>query len=526
MIEDKPFSQIESMFINLSLLLLCFFYFYNLGIYPLFQEEPRRGIIALEMLINDNLWVPTQTGDLYFRKPPLFNWLIIIAYKIFGDHSEFAVRFFSVLSQLGVGLITYLFSRKYIGHQIALLGAFGYLISGDVLLAASMLGEIDLFYTFITAASLFLIYDLGDKKRYFLLFQVLYILTAIGLLTKGLSSLPYTAISLLVYFIVKRQFLMLLNWSHFAGILTFVVISAGYFYMYSMYEDPQLWWDTLLSESSDKAAGGGIKKFINHLWKYPLLAFSNLLPPGLFLLLLFRKEAFKTLKVNPFIWYAFLVFIFNFIVYWVSVEGRTRYIYPIFPFIILAGSYLAIKSSWKFATKFFNVIVWLGLAIFTLGISGVFFIDQFNVVDNLLLLVVILLSTGGVFWYLSIKNLVRPVLILYGLMVMAKLTFSSIITQTRQKDTGAAEDKDLAYEMAEITGDEPIYRYNNVRISFTIVYYLEAEKWQILNNREDMIEGYYIAYDDDLDAFGEHTKIRKFYYQNRIPIYLIRNMID
>ena len=523
MIESRPLNKQETWFLYLSLVFLVIAYFINLGIYPLFQEEPRRAIIALEMILNDNYWVPTQTGELYFRKPPIYNWLIIASFKLFGNYSEFAVRFFSVFSQILVGLITYLFTRKYLNHQIAILAGMGFLVSGDILLSASMLGEIDLFYTLITALSIFLIYDLAESKRYNLMFQLVYILTAIGLLTKGLSSLPFTAISLLVYFIMKRQFLVLLSLRHFAGIATFVILSGSYFYMYSTFQDPTAWWSTLINESANKATGGGFIKFITHFWEFPLQSFANLLPAGLFLFLFFKKGALAKARSNPFVWYVTLVFIFNFLIYWFSIEGRARYIYPIFPFIIIAGVYLAYQMEapkWQLLLK---VICYLSMIILTIAAPLALFEDSLSVIDNLGIVMAIIILIAIVFWYLLLKSRVMPILILYGLMAVAKFGFSNTVTVMRQKETGAAEDKALAYDMAEITGEEPIHRYKDIRISYTIVYYLELEKWDILRNTTKQQEGYYLVYESDLKDFDAYEKLRKFYYQNKISMFLIYN---
>ena len=232
MIGEQRFSDLEKRLIGFGTVTLIFAYFYNLGIYPLFQEEPRRGIIALEMILQDNYWVPTQQGDLYFRKPPVYNWLLIFSYKLFGEYSELATRFFSVLSHLVMAGLSYWFVKRQLGAFIAIFTSLGFLLVGDILLSASTLGEIDLFYTLITASSIFLIFHLGQQKKYLALFLAVYALTAVGFLTKGLSALPFTAISLLVYFILEKNFRQLLRWQHFAGIGLFAVLVGGYFYMY------------------------------------------------------------------------------------------------------------------------------------------------------------------------------------------------------------------------------------------------------------------------------------------------------
>jgi len=521
MIGQPSFNGLEKKLLGFGLLALVFAYFYNLGIYPLFQEEPRRGIIALEMMMQDNFWVPTQTGDLYYRKPPVYNWLLIVGYKIFGTN-ELGTRFFSVLSHLILGGLCYVFVKKPLGSFVAAMTALSFLLVGDILVSASTLGEIDLFYSLVTTSSIFLIYRYGEKKEYLKLFLVVYALTAIGFLTKGLSALPFTAISLLVYFILNRNFKQLLRWQHFAGIGLFVLMAGGYFYAYSLYEDPTGWMNTLFSESADKATGGGFWAFAKHVLEFPIKTWQNILPAGLFIVLLFQKGMMKKLRANPFVWYCTLIFFFNYLVYLFSIEGKSRYIYPIMPFVLVTLVYMATLNQKQVWNKFMKVLAWVCLALLTLGTPVVFFLEDLQVVDNLAInIALILLSVAGL-WVGLVKKQVRPVLIIYFMMILLKFGFSAIVPVTRQKATGAAEDKALAAEMVQITGDQPIYRYKDLRMSLTIVFYVERDKHAILASKDRVEPGYYICYEEDFKDFPGAEILHEFTYFGSIPMYFIK----
>ena len=52
---------------GLTFLLLAIALFTNLGLSPLRLEEPRRALVALEMLLNDNLIVPTVRNEFYIE---------------------------------------------------------------------------------------------------------------------------------------------------------------------------------------------------------------------------------------------------------------------------------------------------------------------------------------------------------------------------------------------------------------------------------------------------------------------------
>lgn len=502
-------------------MLLIFSFFYQLGIYPLFLEEPRRGLIALEMIFQDNLWVPTQKGDLYFRKPPVYNWLLIASYKLFGGYSEFATRFFSVFSHLLLSLVTFLFTRKYLGHLTAVLVAMSLLVAADILVYFSTLGEIDLFYALLTAIPIFATYHYGEKGKHWKLFMVVYFFTALGFLTKGLTSLPYTAITLLVYFIHKKQFKHLLRIPHFAGVGLFVLMVGGYFYVYSQYQDVSEWWTTLFSESADKATNGGLAEWFSHLVSFPLDTVKNILPAGLLIPLLFRKGLIKKLKENQLVWYCALVVVFNFLIYWFSTEARSRYIYPLFPFMIIPLVYLALQNSVKLWSKVLKVTSLVLIGLFILVPIAGYFSGELAIVPNVNLIwaVILVLSLG--LGHLYLKQKARPYLLIIGVMVVLKFGFSGIVPVTRALDTGAAEDRTLGYEIAELTKGQPLHRYGDVRMSLTIVFYIEAAREAVLYQADDMTTGFYFCYTQDLPELGGYEVIKEFSYWEE-PIFLIK----
>ena len=92
---------------NLILLLLIFISFLvNLGVFPLYHEEPRRALITLEMIFSGNYMVPTYLGEYYYKKPPVFNWILSLSYSVFDNYSEFATRLITPVSNFLMGIDT------------------------------------------------------------------------------------------------------------------------------------------------------------------------------------------------------------------------------------------------------------------------------------------------------------------------------------------------------------------------------------------------------------------------------------
>jgi 4-amino-4-deoxy-L-arabinose transferase-like glycosyltransferase len=85
-------------------------------------DEGRYAEIGREMLQRGDWVVPTLQGEPYLDKPPLFYWLIVLSYRVFGVH-DWAARVAPALAVHGTILVTYLFGRRLLGERAAFRGA-------------------------------------------------------------------------------------------------------------------------------------------------------------------------------------------------------------------------------------------------------------------------------------------------------------------------------------------------------------------------------------------------------------------
>src|SRR3990172_927142 len=68
------------------------FYLYGLGGFPLVgPDEPRYAEVAREMLQRHDPITPTLGGFVWFEKPALLYWMMMVSFRIFGV-SEWAAR--------------------------------------------------------------------------------------------------------------------------------------------------------------------------------------------------------------------------------------------------------------------------------------------------------------------------------------------------------------------------------------------------------------------------------------------------
>ena len=96
----------------------------NLGLQPFISDEAVRALVSMEMIFSGDYITPTLAGDLYFRKPPGYNWFISIFYLVSGNYSDTTLRLVTIFSLVAYGSIIFLTLRKRLGRQNALLVSF------------------------------------------------------------------------------------------------------------------------------------------------------------------------------------------------------------------------------------------------------------------------------------------------------------------------------------------------------------------------------------------------------------------
>lgn len=516
----EKFTKQNLFLAGLTFLLLIIALFTNLGLSPLRLEEPRRALVALEMLLNDNLIVLTVQGELYHNKPPLFNWAIIACYKLFGNYSEFAVRFPSAFSFLLIGVILFLKGKEYVCLSFGIYSGLLFLISADILFYFSILGEIDLFYAFITFGSFITLYSFYQSKHYYLLFISTYFLGALGTLTKGFPSLVFLGISLPVFFLYNKNFKKLFTLPHFLGITFYVVVVAGYFWMYSHYNDAgrfiqNLWWEsagrTVIVEKHRISFS-----FVKHLFVFPLNMVESTFPASLLLIFALKKNFLKKIRENRFVEFSCFMFMSNILIYWISPGTRSRYVYMLFPFIIMIltyfyGQYAFIDHK---KLRIFHTITGTFIAILAITFFSLPVIPELKEVRNLLLLSIISGVLGVVVFILFVIMKRNRLLLFILSIILLRVVFNFTILPIRATDSKHQIQKNIAYKIVEIVQNEPLYIFKKSRFSNTAAFYVERERGKILTRKESLNNNDFFIVDKSLLKNGHYKVFYKFYSEN------------
>jgi len=145
--------------ITLFLILLAFFSMLpNLSVLEPRGDEPLRLTLAYEMFVRGDYIQPTRLGDLYFNKPPMFMWLVVLFSKVVG-WNILTVRLISVIFTLLTSFFVSLFAyRVFKNLFLGLIAGLSFITFADILFYYGYLGEIDATYTFFVAVMMFSIY--------------------------------------------------------------------------------------------------------------------------------------------------------------------------------------------------------------------------------------------------------------------------------------------------------------------------------------------------------------------------------
>lgn len=354
----------------LMLMLFAFFGWNN--VIELRAEEPRRAIVSMEMTLSGNYLVPKIHGWNYYNKPPVFNWVMILFFKLFGSFEEWVVRFPSLLAFLLTALLNFFIVKRFLKGEVALLSSLFFLSSADLLFYGTInAGEIDLFYSFLVYMQAMAVFWFFEKKQFGRLFLISYLLAAAGTLTKGPPSILFQGLTLLPWFLINREWRVLFSWKHFLAIALYVLVTGGYFYWYSFYGDSEGFMVRLFKEASMRS--GMEHNFwdtLGGMAGFPFLILKLLAPWSIFLVLLFKKDVLKGILSNPLLQFCAVFILFNIPVYWISADHKARYLYMFFPFFCIVLSFLFFHKNeglekWKsYIFRIFFGVMLFGTAAF------------------------------------------------------------------------------------------------------------------------------------------------------------------
>lgn len=312
-------------------------YVYRLDFLPPRWEEPRRCIVAFEMIERGNFAVPTVYNELYSKKPPLQNWLIALGAGFQTDRIRVLIP--RALTVLSVGLVSILLAWRARRSNLRWFWLAGLVYPTlGILVQYGRSGAIDPLFVLWTTSALLAFFTGLESRRPWLTWVVPQLFVGLGVLTKGLAPVfVYPPLLLFAWHERVRP-----AWGPIAvgfGVLGAVV--AAWLVPFALTGSL----DTLRSTGADEvlqrsAIGRSAGEIALGLARYPAEVLTNLLPWSLLVLALlraevrrsvaaaYREEALFRLSVIAFGWTVLCL--------WLMPGSVGRYVMPAYPFFALA----------------------------------------------------------------------------------------------------------------------------------------------------------------------------------------------
>ncbi|MFT4523281.1 MAG: 4-amino-4-deoxy-L-arabinose transferase-like glycosyltransferase [Bacteroidia bacterium] len=485
---------------------------------PLSADEPIRALVALDMELSGHFWAPELNGDVYLNKPPLYNWILLLCFKLFGSHAEWVVRLPSILSIfIFTWLIFKLVHKKTQDLQLSYLSAGAFITAGNLLFYSSYLGHIDVLYSLITFVQLLVILEYHQTKKWLKLFACSYFLMMLGFMMKGLPSIVFQGVSLLAIFVSQKSFKKLFVWQHLVGALFFLIPVASYFYIFNQKANLQLFINNLIHESTSRTVTD--KSFIEsvaHIVSFPLLFVLDCMPWGLAILIFLRKEARNFVWENSFFRACIILFFANIVIYWLSPDYRARYVFMLIPFILVPtlAAYLHIFTDKQTAlvAKVFLVLsisAVIGMAAF------IHFDNKLNIsVMDVIVAVVLINVLISSYLYLK-KTQFQPLIFVVVALCIVRIGYSQFMVPWRITTGPYQQEKDEAKRIISNTDANPVYMYHS-NVSLTMNWYMSIEKNQMITTERtptNMNAFYLVPSDvlkDSSNVVVHDTFVRRF----------------
>lgn len=505
-------------------------YFINLGLLPLHSDEPTRAVVSMEMIFSGDYWVSTLGGAYYYNKPPVYNWVLAAAYLITGSLSEFVTRLPAIIPLFLFGASIYLISKRYLSREVAALAAVFWMTNGRLLTYDSLFGHIDVLYSWLTWLGFMAVFYFDQKKKYWTLFLLTYLITFLGFMMKGLPSFLFQGITLLVYYIYKKEFRRLFSVQHIGGFLFLVALLAAYFWIYSRQNSldgyiATLWDQSIQRTVVEKSIWNSISFFV----RFPFESLLHMAPWGLLVVFCFRRNYLQEVLANPFLKFNLLVMLGNITVYWLSPATMPKYIFMLYPciFTLIAYGFIRFAGEARFWRKLFDGLFVTASFVLCLGTLYLPFADlggaaipALYLKTAVLFLLMLLLS------FLMIRLPGQRIFVFACVMAVFRLAFSWFSLPERFQGNGLREQMEALVDIGTMSRGTPLYFYYqpgtpNVEVHRSL-YYLERERGETvpLTDRTDDYNALYFS-TEERAAGIPHQKLRRFEY-NGIPYVLFK----
>jgi 4-amino-4-deoxy-L-arabinose transferase-like glycosyltransferase len=317
---------------------------YGVGVVknPARWEEPRRCLVAMEMIAGGDYIVPHVMGEVYLKKPPLYNWLIAVAaLDRFGAADAFRARLVTLGALALLCGLLFRLGVSGVRPRPDLLPALMFATMA-VVVQLGRAGEIDIVFTLFTTAAL-AAFELGRRRGSpAVQWGLSQVFVALGVLTKGIAPLFFYPPVLFCAWRYRDRVRFSIP-AFTSGLAAAGLMTGAWLLPYSRAVPVSDLEGSGVRELLWVFQKAGLAGALLHPVTYPVMVLATTMPWGIYLLAMgrdLRGELWARIRRDPFAGLSAAVAIWGVLVY-VFVPGvAPRYLIPILPFvsILVAGS--------------------------------------------------------------------------------------------------------------------------------------------------------------------------------------------
>lgn len=455
----------------------------NLSMPVMIDDEGIRSLVALEMQLSGNYITPTLHGEYYYKKPPLFNWFLVLSFQMFKVHNEWSARMPTVICLLGYATTVFFVYRRHLGSSKAMLLSLLLITCGRILFWDSMLALIDICFSWVVFSQFMIMYYFLRKDRWQELFLWSYFFTAVAFLLKGLPAVVFQAITLMVLFGYKKAWRRVYSLPHVLGGLIFLSMIGVYYGAYHQYNSLENIFSTLFNESSQRTVVKyGLGQTLRHLVSFPFEMVYHFLPWSLLVVYFFSKGVYSYLKSNEFIFINLLFFVANIVVYWTSPEVYPRYLLMFVPLLFAIFLFLQsrheLEKTWQFVGLqwIFGSAILLGAILAWLP----FFLERTQQVPNLAIKTICLATSATILLVLYIRWPTQRMWTIVLFLLILRIEFNWFVIPDRNANDFGALCRESAISAGQRFSDEPLFLFRNSSMQFTSSFYLTGARGKII----------------------------------------------
>lgn len=301
-------------------------YLFFLGSYPLLDaDETRYAVMAREMLKTNDFMTLYLNGSCFFEKPPLYFWIEVLSFKMFGI-SEFAARLpIVLLSVLPLGLLFGL-CNKIKGFKFAFIAAATLMTTLEYAIITKIAILDSIFTSFCVSSVLLYFYTFfveQENKKWFWLFA--YIFMGFAVLAKGMPGVVIPFGTILVSSIIFKTHKETLK-SFLYGLPVFLLIALPW-HILMLKTYPGLFYQEYIYKHHILRFLGSEVINRNKPWYFYILTLIwGLIPHTLIFL------GVKNIKLDKFLKLNVIAGLLTLIFFSLSGAKLITYILPIYPF--------------------------------------------------------------------------------------------------------------------------------------------------------------------------------------------------